>query len=266
MSDALDLPLRAFQTDLQRLEHLLAFVTRMREFGGVEAPSEVTTDAFYEAAAGMREEIRGLSADFPIFSGTLLLFLAGRFEHFVRVSFENMCDAFAAKCHRFDQLPDKMSQALISATAEVLAKPAKYGYDEVQTRAFVKTLSENLDATEGLSSINSAVLSLTESNMNPSTLGDLYKRAGLTSIWGELSKQARLKLYFESDNDRDVERQAKSELESLMRERNRIAHPTDSPSFPDTTKVLRYLTFLRVLADVLTDVSRMHLVAFKVTE
>jgi len=266
MTDALEQPLEEFHRDLNRLEHLLGFVARLRKFGGIDLPTTPDGDEFTEQSAVLREQIRGLSSDFPIFSGTLLLYMAGRFEHFVRTSFENLCDLYAAKCRTFEQLPKAMKATLTSSTAEVLLRPYKYSYDEVQTRGFVKQLSANMDAKDGLGVINSSLMSFTDSNMKPDTLRDLYKRAGISDIWTDISKQAVLKVHFGYDKDQDAERDAKTELLNLMRERNGIAHPTSSPSFPDPTRVQNYLAYLRILSQVLTDVCRVHLAAYRVVD
>jgi hypothetical protein len=266
MPDALEQPLEEFHRDLNRLEHLLKFVVRLREFGGIELAATIAEDPFSEQSTILREQIRGLSSDFPIFSGTLLLYMAGRFEHFVRTSFENLCDSFAAKCRSFDQLPKAMRSTLTSSTAEILLRPNKHGYDEVGVRGVVKQLSSNLDAKEGLGVINSSLMSFTDSNMNPGTLQDLYKRVGISTIWSDVSKQAILKVHFGYDKDQDAEREARTELENLMRERNGIAHPTSSSSFPDPTRVQNYLAYLRILSQVLTDVSRVHLAAYRIVD
>jgi hypothetical protein len=185
------------------------------------------------------------------------------FEHFVRVLFEATCDAYAAKCSKFQQLPERMRASLVAQTADVLARPAKYGFDEVRVQAIVHNLSANMKADGQIGAVNSDCLSITDQNMQPGVLTDLYKRIGITTLWQDLSKQARMKMHFELEKDAEVERSAKAALENLMSERNSIAHPTNSPSFPDVSGVKNHIAFLRVLAEVLTEVSRMQLVIFK---
>jgi hypothetical protein len=264
MPDLLDPPLSDLRADLQRLRGLLNLVQAVREFGATDPPTTNGDGEFGQASRGLRDQIRGLSSELPMFSGTLLLYLAGRFEHFVRMSFQSICDGFGAKCTTFDQLPDRMKASLRLHSAEVVMNPSRFGFDEVEAMAFVVNLAGNYTAVDGLGTINSGCLSVTQNNMTPGTLSELYGRVGLKSTWPEMGKQAALKVFFECTSDSDAEKAGRAELEELMAARNQIAHPSGSPSFPDPTKVLRYVEFVEVLSGVLTEVSRVHLIAFKV--
>lgn len=263
MPDPLAPPLEEFQNDLGRIEKLLALIDEFRAFGSVTVDATEYADAFTTSALTLRTSVRAQGNEFPILSGTLLLFVAGRFEHFVRMAFEALCEAFAAKCNKFEQLPEKMRSSLVQWSAEVLSKPSKYGFDEIRTQAVVHNLSGNLNGVSGVGAINANCLSITEQNMHPGVLSELYKRIGIQSLWPELSKQARLKMYFELERDADVERSAKAALENLMTERNAVAHPNSSPTFPDVERVRQHVAYLRVLAEVLTEVCRVQLVVFR---
>ncbi|HEU4454037.1 MAG TPA: HEPN domain-containing protein [Longimicrobium sp.] len=265
MSDSFEPHIREFVADLDRLSHLLSFFGELREFGARDPQAAQEDEAeFTRVALEMRDKIRSLATDFPILSGTLLLYLAGRFEHFVRMLFETLCDSYAAKCDRFEQLPEKMRKSLVSYSAEVIANPNRYQYDEVAIQVVIKTLADNMAAEGGLGAINSRCLSITEQNMHPGMLKELYNRIGISNIWSEISKQARMKMYFELDKDADVERAARSTLENLMNLRNQIAHPSSSPSFPGPEVVEEYVRFIRVLSEVLIEISRLQSAVFKV--
>jgi hypothetical protein len=265
MPDALQQPLGDFIQDLDRLDRLLSTIGELRRFGSTVVPEVQPPDEFNKAAIALRGSVRSQGSEFPILAGTLLLYVAGRFEHFVRTSFEALCDSFAAKCEKFEHLPPHMRTNLVRQTAEVLAKPAKYGFDDVEVQTVICNLATNMSAETGLGPVNADCLSITEQNMNPVVLADLYKRIGIASLWVEFSKQAKLKLHFETDKDGEVERGAKAALENLMTERNSIAHPTSNPLFPDEEKVKGHISFLRVLAEVLTEISRVQMTAFKGT-
>ena len=215
MPDTLAQPLSEFLDDLARIEKLLRLIEQLREFGSRNITDQQSEDELIQASISLRASVRSQSAEFPILSGTLLLFVAGRFEHFVRISFEALCDAYAAKCSRFEQLPEKMRASLVTLTAEVLGKPSKFGFDEVRVQVIIHNLSANLKAEQGIGDINSACLSITEQNMQPGMLSELYKRIGITSLWVEISKQARMKMHFELDKDQEVERSARASLENL---------------------------------------------------
>jgi hypothetical protein len=263
MPDLLDTSHQEFQQDVSRIRQLLQLVQTLREFGATDPPAQTPDEPWVVAAASLRDLIRSLGADLPALSGTLLLFLAGRFEHFVRMSFQALCDSLAQKCDRFEQLPDRMRQSLRHFTAEVALTPSKYGFDEVEALGFIVALAENVSADGGIGTVNSACLSVTQSNLNPGTLADLYKRIGVQNLWQDVSKQAKLKAHLELDKDADSEREARARLEDLMTTRNQIAHPSGSPAFPGPEKVVAYLDFVTVLADTLVDISRVQIAAFK---
>lgn len=263
MTDVLDTPLREFHQDLDRLEALVKLIDELRGFGAVTPPDANGDGQFGEIARILRLSTRNQSADFPILAGTLTLYLAGRFEHFVRTAFEVTCDAYAAKCQKFSDLPEKVRNNLISMTAEVLNSPAKYGFDYLRAYSFVLNLAGNLEASVGLGEINSACLSITNQNMTPPILAELFKRIGIHSLWAEMGKQAQMKIYFELDRDQDVEREAKALLDNLMSTRNMVAHPSGSPEFPDANKVSSYIKFIKMLSIVLVEICRVHLATFR---
>jgi hypothetical protein len=261
--DLLDAALEDLEADLARIKQLTSFVKSLREFGGIGEHQGAVESAFITKAIDVRTIVRALGSDIPVLSGTLLLFLAGRFEHFVRMSFQSHCDTIGQKCKTFSQLPEKMQQSLRYFTAEVCLSPSKYGFDEIEALGFMVGLAGNVSATDGLGSINSACLSVTQNNINPSILADIYKRIGIQALWNDLSKQAPLKAYLEVDKDSDAERAAKGRLEDLMTTRNQIAHPTGSPAFPGPEKVDTYIEYVAILARTLTAISRVHIAAFK---
>jgi hypothetical protein len=238
-------------------------VLSLRAFSALDALDDQPPAAFHTSSLALRNQLRELAVDLPILSGTLLLYLAGRFEHFVRMSFQAHCDSLAEKCKRFDQLPSKMQNSLRAWTATVCIKPSKYGFDELEASGFITSLAANFAATEVLGTVNSACLSVTEGNMNPGTLAELYGRLAVSNLWSELSKQATLKAYLEVEKDQDAEKQAKTRLEDIMRIRNQIAHPSGSPVFPGAEQVASAVEYLAVLAGTLTGISRVHVAAFK---
>lgn len=262
MNASLDLPHNDFLTELNRIERLIDFISTLREFGSVDLPTSIDAEQeFINFSLQIHEKEKELSTDIPILSGTILLYIVGRFENFVRSSFETLCDAIAAKCNEFSDLPERMRKELISHTAEVIANPSRYGYDEIQVQMFIQNLSSNIQDTDGIGQINSACLSITSQNMRPGTLAELYKRVGINSLWAEIGKQSKLKVFFENNTDSQVERATRAELEEIMNIRNQIAHPSSIPTFPDADQIKKYISFLVLLSEVLTDICRVHLVS-----
>jgi hypothetical protein len=264
MADEFDLPLEELFTDLDRMTALLVLLRSVRSFGGCELPSANGDGDFGQAARELRTVIRDSSGEQAVLSGTLVLFLAGRFEHFVRMTLQNVCDGIASKCQTFEDLPDKMRKSLIYHTAEVVMAPHKYGFDSVQATGFIIALAGNSTATAGLGQVNSACLTVTQNNMTPGTMADLFGRIGVKDIWNDVGKQARMKLLFGLGADVEATNRAKMRLEELMTLRNQIAHPSGTPTFPDPDQVQAYVEFVRTLASVLIDVSRVQVAAFSV--
>jgi hypothetical protein len=256
-----------FEADLDRLNHLLSVISLLRDFGGSEAPQAITdrTVAWHEATSllnGARER----RTDMPILSGSLLLYLCGRFEYFFKTQVELTAEAIAENCAAFNQLPRKLQESLIKLTAKAAQNSNKYGYDAIQVRGFINILSENFLADAGLNQINSNCIALTESNMRPSLIQDLLTRVNVKKFWSELGKQHRMKQCLETREDNATAEAAKSLLNEIMDERNAVAHPTASTVFPDVSKVLRYVQFLRVVGSEGVGVIQVTVNAFQPTE
>jgi hypothetical protein len=148
MPDAFDPPLDEFSADLARLQQLCQLLQSLRDFGGLADP-EQSTDEFAEAATRLRLIVREQRTDFPLLTGALLLYLAGRFEYFVRACFEALAGALADKCQRFAALPEAMQSQLLRMTGEALRNPIRYGFDDIEVRGFISNLAENLAAETG---------------------------------------------------------------------------------------------------------------------
>ncbi len=153
--------LESFHNDLGRIEKLIKLTDTLKKFGDVTPPDSIEGE-FLIAASQLREDVRKSSAVFPVLSGTLLLYVSGRFENFVRATFETLCEMYASKCKKFEELPDKMQSGLIHYTAIVMPNPKKYGFDLIQAGKFIQNLSENMSPDTELGEINSKCLSITE--------------------------------------------------------------------------------------------------------
>lgn len=263
MRDSLDVPLTEFLQELERIRRLLDLIESCREFGSISVPDNLNDSAFDVKARNLREIARSQHTSIPILSGTLILYLSGRFENFVRRTFESACDTIASKCMKFDHLPKEMKKNLQRYTAEVVLQSKRHKFDDIQVQAFIINLANNIQAINGIGDINSACLSITEGNMRAETVSDLYKRIGIDSLWPEVSKQSKMKMLFENDKDSEIERKAKLLLDEFMQVRNSIAHPSDIPTFPDSIKMLSYLEFIKALSEVMIDVCRVQLMVIK---
>lgn len=261
-----DLPeiLRQFRADVERAEHLLTFIKRFREFGGSAAPAQVAEgDIPWPQALALLEESRSRRTDLPVLSGSLVLYLAGRFEYFVRQVIQSTAEDIASKVASYAALPDSIRSELRARTLEVAQQPRRYGFDETESAALLESLVNNQKGAMAPLSINAEVLAITESNMKDRVVAELMKRVGMENFWTEIGKQAQVKLHLEKQSDRETTVEVQSRLNGIMDERNQIAHPTAATQFPDPDQVLASAAFLKVLSSVMVDVLLVYLGGFR---
>jgi hypothetical protein len=261
--DRFTAPLDELLADFSRGEHLISLINQIRDFGGSLLPDNMDgTDLQWPEASALWRECQNRRTDLPIMSGSLLLYLAGRFEFYIRTIIEIAAEEIASQCEKYNDLPPKLKKELIVRTAEVVQSPRRYGYDEIQVEGFILTLADGLRASSSIPSINSACLSTTDANMRPEILADLFKRIGMDNVWPEIGKQTKTKIHLRVTTDSDATNHAKSRLNDIMEDRNRIAHPTNTTTFLGPDQVLEATKFLSMLAEVMLDVLRVYMVAF----
>lgn len=261
--DRLDTALTDLISDFERAEHLIRLITQFRDFGAssVPAPNE-DEKPLWQEASDLWTASQNRRTDLPVLSGSLLLYLAGRFEYYVRTIVEIAAEDIASQCREFGDLPPRLKKELINRTAEVVQNPRRYGYDNFQIEGFIVTLADGLKASTSIASINSGCLSSTDANLRPEVLADLLKRIGMDNVWQDVGKQAKTKLHLRITVDADATAEAKSRLNSIMEDRNRIAHPTNTTTFLGPDKVLEATRFLKMLSEVLVDILRVYVIGF----
>jgi hypothetical protein len=255
----LDMVLNQFHADLRRAGHLLRLVKEFRQFAGSSVPDEVQngTVPWTEAVelAGAAPHVR---TDLPVLSGSLLLYICGRFEYFVREVVVALADEIAAKVDVYSDLPEPVRKELRTRTLDVALNPRRFGFTATEAEQLLVVLGKNLDSSGTVESvsISSRVLAVTDSNMNSRTLVDMFKRVARSDFWVDIGKQARLKAHLSASVDKECTQEAQSRLDTIMKERNGIAHPTSGTHFPDPDQVLSSAEFLKVLSEVIVDLAR----------
>ncbi len=264
--NGLDEVLNDFRADVSRAEHLLTLVKTFREFGA-SAPPQAIIDATvpWPEATALHDSSRLRRTDLPVLSGSLQLYLAGRFEYCIRQVVQVIADEIASRAMKYSDLPDSLRTELKCRTIDVAQNPRRYGYDEFQAEALLASLVANLQSVAGPLAVNSNVLSITESNMKDRVLAELLKRVGMNDFWKEVGKQANVKLHLETMTDGETTAEAQTRLNALMDERNQVAHPTSSTQFPDPDQVLKAASFLNTLASVTVDLAKVYLASYKPT-
>lgn len=263
---ALEEILKDFHGDIQRAEHLLQLVNSFREFGGSCIPPAVFDgSAPWPEALSLMESAKHRRTDLPVLSGSLLLYLAGRFEYFVRQIVQEVADEIAQATPKYSDLPEILRTELRNRSLEVAQNPRRYGFDDNQANIILASLVDNHRDSGSPLTISSNVLSITEANMKDRILADLMKRIGMKEFWKDLGKQAQVKIHLEKTSDGDATQEAQRRLNSLMDDRNQIAHPTSTTVFPDPEQVLKSAKFLRIISQVTLEIVQVHLSTFRIT-
>lgn len=260
----LDVVLSDFMADVGRAEHLLTLVKNFREFGASTPPNkEAGSTDLWPAATMLYDASKLRRTDLPVLSGSLQLYLAGRFEYCIRQIVEVVADEIASRASKHAELPASIQSELKSKTLEIAQNPRRYGYDDSQADALLAALVASKGAMVQPVIISSEVLSLTDSNMKDRVLADILKRVGIQDFWKEIGKQATIKLALEKTSDGEATAEAQARLNAIMEERNQVAHPTSTTKFPDPDQVLSAANFLRTLALTTIDLAKIHLTAYK---
>lgn len=260
---ALDPVLAEFKVDVERAEHLLALVKTFREFGASTPPVvEAGQTDSWPAAKSLHEASGHRRTDLPVLSGSLQLYLAGRFEYCIRQIVEVVADEIGVRATKFMDLPESIRTELKTRTLEVVQNPRRYGYSEGEADALLSALVASKAAVGSPVPIASEVLSLTDSNMKDRVLADVLKRVGMTDYWTSIGRQATVKLALEQSGDGETTEVARARLNSIMDERNQVAHPTSSTHFPDPDQVMKSAHFLKMLASTTVDLAKVYLAGY----
>lgn len=240
-----------FVVDVDRVGKLLDLIQVFREFAAQEAELSGYAHDLWAAA----QEIR---TDLPILSGSLLLYLCGRFEYFVKELVGTIVDDLVDKAARYEELPEALRKEYITRTLAINLNPGRFNYTSATASALAAELTNNVagknDDTSSLR-VDAATITITESNMNSGTLVDLFKRVGIVRLWDTLGKQLSLKTYLGEVTDDGCKKAAEARLEDIMKERNKVAHPTGTTVFPDAKAVEDIAEYFRVLAQVLVELA-----------
>jgi len=242
-----------FVKDIDRVEQLLELIQVFRDFAGqdTELP-EYARDLWITA--------QNVRTDLPILSGSLLLYLCGRFEYFVRELVSTIVDDLVDRASRYDDLPEPLRRECLARTLSINQSPIKYNYTPTTASVLAGQLANNLSGQNDRDSslqVDANIITITEVNMRPNVLADLFKRVAIERTWDTLAQQLPLQIYLGERNERDCKKAAMTRLDDIMTERNRIAHPTGTTAFPDAKSVGEMAEYFRVLAEVLVNLARL---------
>lgn len=255
----LDTILGLFHDDLRRTRELLELTKEFRNFAGSTVPSEVKDGTIsWPEAMSLASAAPRVRTDIPILSGSMLLYICGRFEYFVREVVLALADDIVSKVTDYEQLSAKIRDEILAKTLDVVQNHSRYGYTKSEAEQMLISLGANLDTSgSGVApAVELRVLTLTEANMHSRTVSEVLRRVNITDLWTEVGRQAVLKVHLSVSADRECKEQATSKLDALMKERNSIAHPTGVTAFPDPDRVIESANFLQLLSQILVDIAK----------
>lgn len=249
--------LEQFHDDLNRASELLRLTLLFRSFAGSSMPAEVRDGSVpWQESIDLAEIAPQVRTDLPIMSGSVLLYLCGRFENFVREMAMAIGDEYAASASTYGDLPESVRSELFNRTLEVARSPAKYNFERFEADQIIGTLADSLRGSTGSPvSIESRLLAITDANMHSRMMAEVFKRIGIDNLWRDLGKQAPLKTYLSEADDGQCTKKASMRLDKIMKERNSVAHPTSATTFPDPDQVQATVEYFRVLSRVSVDLA-----------
>jgi hypothetical protein len=248
--------LDAFRIDLNRLRRLLELLETVKIFSGEENNNPAAEDnSFVKQAQLVLINSKECHPDLVILTGTMVLYLGGRFEYFVKTEFEYLCARVAARCENYRSLPREMQASIVTMTAKVIAESRKYGHGSQGLKSFITNLANMLSDNAKIQDVNSACLSVTDANMRADVLNDLFHRIGAKGIWDRIGQQAKVQRFFETAEEGEARNKAKSFLNSFMDIRNRIAHPSVEIDWPDSSQVRTHIDFFETLAQAISEIT-----------
>lgn len=248
-----------FCKDIEHLRAVLNLADSLKNFSAQnnEPKIELPDNKFLELAEAVHSKSREANFGMVFIPGTIVLYLGGRFEYFIKTLFEELSMTIALKCKKFDYLPKEYKENLIALTSEVIKSPLKYNHGENGVKTFITNLSNNINGIE-ITDINTKCLSITSENMRPPILNDLFNRIGAKDIWVKLGHQAKLQAFFETADASKAQKDATKFLNDFMDIRNKVAHPSGSFQWPDTKTVMKHIDYFEVLGKQICDLASVY--------
>ena len=98
--------LQDFCLDLDRLRRTISLFSALTAFRACPLDADkISEEILKDVTSRLHKATQAVHAEMPILNGVLLLYLAGRFENFVRELFEDLSDNIAGQCGQFAHLP-----------------------------------------------------------------------------------------------------------------------------------------------------------------
>ena len=229
----------------------------LRSISPIELEPVSATQA-YSMINELKENYTTLQIDQNIIRGSIILYSVGRFESFIKELIEDMCKRFIVKVGTFENLPKNLKQNLVVYTGMVIQNPRKYGHAEGGVKTFISTMSSNLNNMTPLDRINTECITITDANMRPDIINELFSRVVAEKPLEKLSSQAAVLSYFGTADQNSSLSSIKTKLNILIDLRNTIAHPAPSITWPAKEEITDYISFLMLVGKGLDEITQIY--------
>ncbi|MBD3842937.1 MAG: hypothetical protein IE909_13860 [Campylobacterales bacterium] len=253
-----------FHRDLNDISNTFSMLRALEDLRTIEIPVDLASTPLIDKAVELHPLVDTARNGMAKIPGIFILYIGGRFEDFVKTIFEEFSIQFAHKYPNYQALPSKFKTAIINDTSQVISSPKKYGYRDGMQKTFIENLFKNV-IQDDFTTINHQCLSITEGNMRPDVLSDLFSKLAITEIWTTIGQQMSIRNWFETTDIVFASNSAKKYLDDFMTQRNQVAHPSGgSFTWPSYDDVIKHIDFFKVLSPVLIELGSMKINSIQV--
>jgi len=249
-----------FVKDLESAKSSVEFISKwdiLQSLNNVEMEPISSTQA-YSLILGLKTNYIAMKIDQNIIRGSLILYCTGRFESFIKELVEDMCKRFVTKAGTFERLPKNLKSNLIIHTGIVIQNPRKYGHAENGVNTFITTMSNNINNVLPFDRINTECITMTEANMRPDIISELFSRVGAEKVLEKVSSQATVLSHFHMTDSQQSQKELTKKLNNLIDLRNSIAHPAPSITWPSKEEIMDYIDFIIIIGKALDDITQIY--------
>ncbi|GGX19322.1 HEPN domain-containing protein [Aquimarina muelleri] len=248
-----------YKEDLNEIKKTISLLNILEDFAkepNIEVNEE--SDSYLKKANKVKEVFKENRSGVTFIPGILMLYIAGRFENYIRTIFEETSTNVAKAHLTFKDLNKEFQNSLINDTSKVIANPRKYNHGDGARDTFIKILYSNIHENK-LDRINYQCLSSTDMNMRTKVITELFKKINYKNIWTDISAQANLRSYFGGIEPNKTMSESQKRLDSFMDIRNSIAHQSDTVTWMSTNDSIGYIDFFIELGYAIGSVCPLHI-------
>lgn len=248
-----------YKGDLSEIKKTILLLSSLESFAKTtEVEINNESSEYLIEANKVRESFKENRSGVAFIPGILMLYIAGRFENFVRTIFEETSTQVAKVHTSFKDLNSEFQKSLIDDTSKVISNPRKYNHGEGARDTFIKNLYNNIHE-DRLDEINYQCISFTETNMRAEIITELFKKINYKNIWVDISNQANLRGFFDGVDSNQTNSKSQKLLNSFMTLRNGVAHQSDNVTWISSTESIKYIDFFIELGNAISSVCPLHI-------